>query len=445
MEPEPLVKRLLRPEVTSWVYLTVSVNNALYTVNAYVPSRPKAGNLPGRVLFLPSFAASLVTIELAWAHLVFQILQTLVFARLGALTRRPAKVALVLNVASWVALGLTIRHSLAAAHEVRDALKSLNHPRRAPRRLPVRVERNVEYQRVAGKRLRLDVFRPVDPPAEGERRPAIVQVHGGGWTVGDKREQGVLLLRHLASEGWVGFNVNYRLSPGATFPDHLVDVKRAIAWVREHADDYGVDPGFVAVTGGSAGGHLTALAALTANESELQPGFEDADTRVQAAVPFYGVYDFTNRNKTWPDEVLSQFLEPIVMKAYLADEPERFAAASPMDWVDHHDAPPFLVLHGDRDTLAPVEDARDFVDRLRAASPEPVYYLELHGAQHAFDIFPSIRSRRVIEAVGHFLDGVHTAYLREGGVLVPETVEEAVGAEIDTDALERPTGEPLQV
>ncbi|MFN8040639.1 MAG: alpha/beta hydrolase [Acidimicrobiales bacterium] len=438
MASKPLVNKLLRPEVTSWVYLAVSINNAVYTVNAYVPTKKN------RVLFGPSFFASWITIELAWVHLVWQIVQTLVFGWLGAIKRRPGKLALVINVASWAALALTVRHSLASAHEVRESLKALNHPKRERRHLPFRVERNVEYQRVAGKKIRLDVFRPVDPPAEGERRPVLVQIHGGGWTIGDKREQGQLLQKYMASEGWVCFNVNYRLSPGATFPDHLVDIKRAIAWIRDHADEYGIDPHFIAVTGGSAGGHLTALTALTANEAQFQPGFEDVDTTVQAAVPFYGVYDFTNRNGNWPPEVLSQFLEPMVMKAYLAEEPEKFAAASPMDWVDH-DAPPFFVIHGDRDTLAPVGDARDFVDRLRAASAEPVYYLELHGAQHAFDIFPSIRANRVIEAAAHFLDGVHTAYRREGGELVPGAVEEAVGEALDTDALERPTDQPAQV
>ena len=87
----------------------------------------------------------------------------------------------------------------------------------------------------------------------------MLQIHGGGWVIGDKREQGIPLLNHLAADGWVGFNVNYRLSPRAKFPDHLVDCKRALAWIREHADEYGVDPDFIVVTGGSAGGHLSAL------------------------------------------------------------------------------------------------------------------------------------------------------------------------------------------
>ncbi len=153
----------------------------------------------------------------------------------------------------------------------------------------VRRLRGVEFARYGRHRLLLDVFMPKD--GSSEPRPAVIQVHGGGWIVGSRLEQGIPLLNHLAASGWVGFNVDYRLSPGATFPEHIVDVKRAIAWVREHAHEYGADPDFICITGGSAGGHLTALAALTANDPALQPGFEDADTSVAAAVPFYGVYD----------------------------------------------------------------------------------------------------------------------------------------------------------
>jgi acetyl esterase/lipase len=94
--------------------------------------------------------------------------------------------------------------------------------------------------------------------------------------------------------------------------------------------------------------------------------------------------------------------ERIVMKAKLADEPELFAAASPLDQV-RADAPPFLIIHGDRDTLAPVEDARDFARRLQAVSTSDVRYAELHGAQHAFDVFPSIRCNAAIAGVDRFL------------------------------------------
>ena len=238
-------------------------------------------------------------------------------------------------------------------------------------------------------------------------------------------------MRELAARGWVCFNVDYRLSPLATFPDHLVDVKRAIAWVRDHADEYGIDPDFIAVSGGSAGGHLSTLAALTANRREYQPGFESADTSVQAAVPFYGVYDLTNRNGAWPAETIPDFIAPIVMKADPTEAPEAYAAASPLDQV-HEAAPPFFVIHGQLDILAPVEDARDFVARLRAVSAEPVYYLELRGAQHAFETFASIRANAVVDAAVRFLGAVWTAH--QVGATTTAELDRTLGTTLGTDA-----------
>jgi len=386
-----------------WVYLAVSVNGALYTVNAYLPVKRNP------LLFGWSFFASWITIELAWVHVLWQIAVTAYFARRGALRSSKGKLAFIINLCSIAGLGLVIWRSLGARHEVRAAFAHLDRPISPRQRLGIRRTRNIAFSRVAGKTLRLDVTEPASAPAPGQRRPAIVQIHGGGWVIGDKREQGLPLLKYLANEGWVGFNVNYRLSPGATFPDHLVDIKRAIAWIREHADEYHVDPNFVAVTGGSAGGHLAALTALTANEPQYQPGFEDADTSVQAAVPFYAVFDFMNRKGYFAPEMVTKFLGPMVVKAFIDDEPEKFAAASPLDQV-RADAPPFLVIHGDNDTLAPVEGARDFVDELRSVSKAPVVYLELKGAQHAFEIFPSIRASHVVKGSVHFLDTVFDEY-----------------------------------
>ena len=138
----------------------------------------------------------------------------------------------------------------------------------------------------------LDIWRRPDQDPTG-KAPVLFQIPGGAWTTGNKRGQAHPLMSHLAELGWICVAINYRHSPRNTWPDHIIDVKRALAWVKAHITEYGGDPDFIAITGGSAGGHLSSLAALTPNNPQFQPGFEDADTRVQAAVPFYGVYDFT--------------------------------------------------------------------------------------------------------------------------------------------------------
>ncbi len=410
-----------------WIYLVVSINGAAYTLTAYRPPRKS------RVLYGWSFFASWITIEMAPLHLIWQIVATGIFAWKGALRTTPGRLGLAITLSSWVGLAISIRRSFAARHEIRDALRDLDHDGSTTPPQGVRVERHITFGRAGGRNLKLDVHAPETPAEPGRRRPALVQIHGGGWVIGFKDRQGQLLMNRLASQGWVCFNVDYRLSPMATFPDHLIDVKRAIAWIREHADEYGIDPDFIAVTGGSAGGHLATLTALTHGREEYQPGFEDADTSVQAAVPFYGVYDFTNRNGAWPEETVPWFLAPVVMKLDPDEDPEAWAAASPLDQV-RAEAPPFFVVHGDIDVLAPVEDARDFVERMRAVSNEPVYYLELKGAQHAFEMFASVRANAVVDAAARFLDAVHHAHVH-AGVPLPsaEEVRAAVAEELGSD------------
>jgi acetyl esterase/lipase len=213
------------------------------------------------------------------------------------------------------------------------------------------------------------------------------------------------MLYELVARGWVCVAINYRLSPKATWPDHIVDAKRAVAWVKEHIAEYGGDPNFVAVSGGSAGGHLCALLALSAGDAAYQPGFEAADTSVDAAVPFYGVMDMTGSDegsgRYGPG--LLELLEKSVMKTTEAEHPEVFRSASPTLRV-RADAPPFFVLHGQNDTLVPVDVARTFVSALRAVSHAPVAYAELPLAQHAFDVLASLRCQATTAGVAAFLD-----------------------------------------
>jgi acetyl esterase/lipase len=249
----------------------------------------------------------------------------------------------------------------------------------------------------------LDIWRRPDL-APGHRAPVLIQVPGGAWSVNGKRPQAYTLMSRMVELGWICVSINYSKSPRAKFPAHIIDVKRAIAWVRENIGDYGGDSDFIAITGGSAGGHLASLAALTPNDPAFQPGFERADTTVQAAAPYYGVYDFTDFDNM--HEMMLPFLEQFVFKARFAKEPERFTAASPISYV-HRDAPPFFLLHGDRDQLAPIGQARAFCAALQGAGANTVAYAELANAHHAFDITPTVRSRMAADAVADFLGVVY--------------------------------------
>ncbi|MGZ4489194.1 MAG: alpha/beta hydrolase fold domain-containing protein [Nocardioides sp.] len=267
--------------------------------------------------------------------------------------------------------------------------------------LRVRVDKDVPYAPDLGKRGLLDVYRPAEGDLTGA--PVLLQVHGGGWSIGKKDEQAIPLMQHLAAKGWVCVAINYRLSPRDAFPAHVVDVKRAIAWIRDHIEEYGGDPGYVAITGGSAGGHLCALAALTPHDPAFQPGFEDADTTVQCAVPHYGVYDFAGSTGLRSAELMrDRFLAPRILQRRWADDPEAFEEASPILRITE-DAPDFFVIHGSVDSLVDVGQARLFVERLRRVSRRTVVYAELPGAQHAFDIFPSIRSAHMVRAIDRYL------------------------------------------
>jgi acetyl esterase/lipase len=345
-------------------------------------------------------------------------------------------VVLLVLAVIWEARMMWLAHrSIGVIDEALEDLEKREGPRvpRSHLALPplmfvtrsVNRTRGVKFGEADGSALRLDIYRSSSPAEGGGPLPAVIQVHGGGWLSGSRYEQGIPLLNHLAGLGWVGFNIDYRLSPQASWPDHIVDVKRAIAWVRSNASELGIDPEMICMTGGSAGGHLTALAGLSENDPAFQPGFEDADTSLAAAVPFYGVYDLTDAGGVYYPELVEWVFEKIVVKQPLADAPEIYRAASPT-WRVHADAPPFLVIHGDRDTLVPVGDARIFVERLREVSSEPVRYVELPGAEHAFDLWPSERTAAIAEGIGRFLTAV--AERRGGAGSAPDARQELAQA-----------------
>lgn len=406
----------------SWVYLLLAVWGALWTLVSFrPPTRPP-------IVMALGFFASWSTTEAAPIHLVVQVAGTAVFAWFGAFSAWPGWVGLVISLGSWAALGASIkgsfrtRSTFEAAFD--DALGAgwratiTTHAPEARRlewsrvwlpfrfkRREVRRVRNLSYDPDGSKKHRLDVYHRADTPAGA---PVLLQIPGGAWMISNKDQQAMPLLYRLAADGWVCVAINYRLSPKATWPEHVVDCKRALAWVREHVAEYGGNPDAIVVTGGSAGGHLTALLGLTANDPEWQPGFEDADTTVQAMVPFYGVYDWTNRYRLRTRDGLDDILRKYVVKRSREEAPDVYDKASPCSHL-RPDAPPALIVHGDLDTLAPVAEARKFAADLRAISHSPVVYVELAGAHHAFEVFNSIRTLQTVAAVEEYLAWVVSA------------------------------------
>ena len=237
------------------------------------------------------------------------------------------------------------------------ALRNTGRPRRPwgrilrapffPGRLDVVRVRGLAYG--DGPDRTLDVYHRRDRPA---RAPVLLHFHGGGFHSGNKAREARPLIRHLTSRrGFVCVSANYRLQPHVTLADQVADAHAAIAWVRTHAAGYGAEPGPLFVTGSSAGANLAIRAVC------------EGETGIARLICRYGYYG---------------------------------------DLAPHGDMPPMLVVHGEKDILVSVSDARAFVERARAASSHPVTYAELPGAHHDFDMFESIRSSAVSEAVEEF-------------------------------------------
>ena len=378
---------------------------AALTANALRP-------VPGFRAGIPAFVAGMMTNELAPQLLTLTALDTA-----GHLARgRRSGPGLALAAGNALALGHLVQQATRVRESLDVALEKDLGVRLDPADEPMRwrslarpfriltpeieVTRGIPYTE-AGRRGHLDIYRRRD--VDLDDAPVLLQVHGGAWTIGEKERQGVPLMAQLAAKGWVCVAINYRLAPRDPFPAQIIDVKRAIAWVRDHIEEYGGDPGYLAITGGSAGGHLAALAALTPGDPTYQPGFEDADTSVQVAVPHYGVYDLAGASGLRSAIAMrDRFLAPRVMQTRWDTDPELFENASPLLRITP-DAPDFFVLHGTHDTLVSVEQARLFVARLREVSKRSVVYAELPGAQHAYDVFSSVRCGHVVRAVDRFL------------------------------------------
>jgi acetyl esterase/lipase len=408
------------------IYFTLAILGALGTLTAIVQARRLYWMVP--VYFLSAW----LTGELALIHLFWQVGLTALVAFGGGFSDSLAQCGLGIFALSW--LGLVYLHCQATdtAEHLRAALNralGVDYRNSIPqerqqllsdnivsrhwmkpfsyRRDGVKEHRHISYGE-AGKRNLLDVYQPVNPRPGG--CPVLLQVHGGAWIIGNKEEQAKPLMYHMAQRGWVCVAINYRLSPKEAFPAHIIDVKKAIAWIRENISDYGGDPSFIAITGGSAGGHLSSLAALTPNRKEWQPDFEEADTTLQAAVPFYGVYDFLDRYEIRAEMSMDEMVAEKVLQCSKEDNRQLWDDASPLSHVCA-EAPPMYVIQGTHDSLVWVEEARAFVAAMQEVASAPVAYAELPGAQHAFEIFHSVRTDHTVNSVADFLEWSHADWV----------------------------------
>lgn len=376
---------------------------------------------------LPVFAFGWPTTEAAPLYLGGSVLDAVRRGLRGDFRGARGRIALALTAIAWALLGLIMYRNVTSKRFFEEPLRealgddyervaSLSQPARRRRMVDIGIPPNeltrrryverantVEYG-PHGRVNRADIWRRADLPRDG-KAPVLLQVPGGAWAIGMRRPQAYPMLSYMAERGWVCVSIDYRVSPRNTWPAHIVDVKRALAWVKENIADYGGDPDFVAITGGSAGGHLSSLAALTPDDPQWQPGFEDVDTSVAAAVPIYGRYDWVSGRGSGRKEFIA-FLQKFVVKKRITEHKQTYVDASSILRV-RPDAPPFFVLHGQDDSIIPVQEGRDFVEALREVSTSTVAYAEIPHAQHAFDFYGSPRAHYTAQAVERFLSWVH--------------------------------------
>jgi len=264
--------------------------------------------------------------------------------------------------------------------------------------LAVQMELDRPFADRDGLVLKMDVFRPTsaDQPA-----PAVVLVHGGFWTYGER------WFMHdwaadLATQGYAAASIDYRLLwQGGQYPAPVADVLAAVAYLREHAEELNIDPQRIALLGASAGAHLALLAGMAADASMFDTTWPAGQSAgVAAIVDIYGPTDFTRDPQTaqpWQLDLVANLL------GGTADEqPRRYQEASPASYA-RADGPPVLILHGTADPIVPIDQARAFRDALQGVG-QPCQYIEVPDAGHFWgSVWTSPEVQQHREAVLEFL------------------------------------------
>lgn len=233
-----------------------------------------------------------------------------------------------------------------------------------------------------------DLYLPKEDSAKP--RPAVLIIHGGGFVGGERNAaREINIGSTLVRNGYVCMSVDYLLSKDkAIWPQNLYDCKNAVRWLRKNAAKFNIDTDHIGVIGGSAGGHLAAMVALTGPDDKLDPPEDkDISCRVQCGVDMYGTNDLLR----WQD---------VAMLGKKRDEdPEIYKLASPINYATKDD-PPMLILHGTADTTVNPEHSQWLHEALdKAGVPNELVIIE--GAKHTFDLQPKQRDLRPL-VVGFF-------------------------------------------
>lgn len=232
--------------------------------------------------------------------------------------------------------------------------------------------KDVTYKEIDSTALKLDIYHSKKLETAA---PLIIFVHGGAWKKGDKHDY-LVYLTSYAEKGYVTATIQYRFAGVAKYPAQLLDVQSAVVWLKEHANEYHIDPNKVAIVGGSAGGHLAMMNGYT-NSNAIATEEHPFSPKVQALVNFYGPSDLVD-----VAEEDKPTVEYLIGKT--EDEaPELYKAASPIYFITKT-APPTITFHGTLDELVPYEQS----DRLHEKLQElgiPSYYHKLKGWPHTMD------------------------------------------------------------
>jgi acetyl esterase/lipase len=243
---------------------------------------------------------------------------------------------------------------------------------------PVALHRDLAYVPHGHPRQRLDLYLP----ERASPAPLIVWIHGGAWMEGCKEDD---LPRDYLAQGYALASLNYRLSQHARFPAQIEDCKAAVRWLRGHAADFNLNPEHIAAWGPSAGGHLAALLGTTGEVREFEVGENlGFSSRVQAVVDYFGPTDFLQMDAyRLPDGMLhdpAESPESLLVGGPIQLNREAVARANPLTYLTEQ-APPFLIVHGDRDPLVPHHQSQLLAAALEKAGV-PVTFYTVRGGGH---------------------------------------------------------------